>query len=747
LVRQIGLRDVIPSLSAPQRALSECSLDRTIFLEGPAGAGKSTAAAARLRHLIHSGVPADTILVMLPQRTLSAPYDEALRSPDIAAGGQPAVLTLGGLAQRMVELFWPVVAGPACFPHPDQPPTFLTLETAQYYMARIVRPLLDKGYFETVTIERGRIYSQILDNLNKAAVVGFPHTEIAERLKRAWVGEKSQLHVYDEAQDCANRFREYCLAHNLLDFSLQYEVFIRHLWPLPQCREYLLSHYAHLIVDNLEEDTAVAHDVLREWLPVCQSALLVYDWDGGYRRFLGADPGGGHTLIDLCREKVVFDVSFVTSPEVRGLARGLGRALSQPSVAAMSFDAGTVSASEAARGAPVVTATVLDEALAYEHHRYFTQMIEWTANEIEALVYRAGIPAGRIVALAPFMNDALRFLLTANLEARGIKTRSQRPSRSLREEPAARCLLALADLAHPAWGRCPPASDVAQAVTQAIGGLDAVRAQVLVNGLYRARAGAFPLYPFERLKVTDQERVTYVLGGRYERLRGWLAEYAAGEPCALDCFWSRLFGEVLAQPGFGFYHNFDAGEVAANLIESARKFRWAVDGAAVHSAAVRSGAVRSGAAYDAIPEDGGAPTAQEYVQMVYDGVVAAQYVAAWARQPEDAVLLAPAHTFLMANRPVDVQFWLDVGSPAWWERLNQPLTHPYVLSRSWPGGALWADPQEYTARQDALYALVMGLVARCRRKIYLGLSELGEQGVEQQGPLLRAIQQVLRRAT
>ena len=68
--------------------------------------------------------------------------------------------------------------------------------------------------------------------------------------------------------------------------------------------------------------------------------------------------------------------------------------------------------------------------------------------------------------------------------------------------------------------------------------------------------------------------MTYLLGERYERLRAWLAAYAAGEPAELDHFLSRLFGEVLAQPGFGFHRGFEAGEVAANLIESVRKFRW-----------------------------------------------------------------------------------------------------------------------------------------------------------------------------
>ena len=58
---------------------------------------------------------------------------------------------------------------------------------------------------------------------------------------------------------------------------------------------------------------------------------------------------------------------------------------------------------------------------------------------------------------------------------------------------------------------------------------------------------------------------------------------------------------------------------------------------------------------------------------------------------------------------------------------------------------VWSDADEFETRQEALYRLTLGLIRRCRRKIYLGLSELGEQGYEQQGPLLQAIQRVLRR--
>ena len=54
---------------------------------------------------------------------------------------------------------------------------------------------------------------------------------------------------------------------------------------------------------------------------------------------------------------------------------------------------------------------------------------------------------------------------------------------------------------------------------------------------------------------------------------------------------------------------------------------------------------------------------------------------------------------------------------------------------------------EFAARQMALGRLVLGLIRRCRRQVYLGISNLGEQGYEQRGPLLQAVQRTLRRTS
>ena len=215
------------------------------------------------------------------------------------------------------------------------------------------------------------------------------------------------------------------------------------------------------------------------------------------------------------------------------------------------------------------------------------------------------------------------------------------------------------------------------------------------KSVYRTQAGLPALLPFERDPPGDA-------GAHHLPLRQALRDAAplAGgirrrQPGAmeLDFFFSRLFGEVLSQPGFGFHANYDAGQVCANLIESAQKFRWAVE--------------------DRTP----APADPSKKKRRW-----ARNTSRWSRMacwppstsspgrspPDDAVLIAPAYTFLLTNRPVEHQFWLDVGSSAWSERLYQPLTHPYILSRDWTPDRVWTDVDEYEHNRDALYRLVIG---------------------------------------
>lgn len=700
-------------ITSEQQSLVDLPLKSKIFLQGTAGTGKTTAGVLWLQKLIEAGVPPHQVLVFVPQRSLADPYLLSMRGDYFGVHSLINAMTFGGLARRTVDLFWPLISDVAGFKNPNQPPYFLTLETAQYYMAHIVRPLIEtEGFFESLTINRNRIYSQILDNLNKSAIVGFPHQEIGQRLKQAWIGNIEQLHIYDDVQSCANHFRQFCLDHNLLDFSLQVEVFTKYLWTLPLPRGYLEKTYQHLIVDNIEEDTPVSHDILREWLPSFDSALLIFDEEAGFRSFLGADPRSAATLQSTCNTRLWFRENLVNQPEITQLKNGLRSVMAQLGAKLNDNLTGSLAKARNAIVAP------------NQKLKFFPSMVQWAAEQVDELI-KEGVPPGEIVLLAPFMSDVLRFSLAEKLEALNIPYQTNRPSRALREEPATKTLLTLAAIAFNNWSINPQPANLTQALMQSILGMDQVRAQLLINQVYDFKAQGILLKPFDTVHPDVRERITYRMGERYDHLRNWLLNTTHDQDQSLDFFLSRLFGEVLSQTGFGFHNDYENANTVAKLIESVQKFRQSIN---LH-----------------LP-DLEINVGKEYLQMVLDGVIAAQYINTQDEYSSDSVLLAPAYTFLISNQSVDYQFWLDINSPSWYHRLDQPLTHPYVLSRHWVEGQLWDAEDELRVANDTLAKLALGLLNRCRKKVYIGTSSLDIRGYENRGLLVRVINDVWRQS-
>jgi hypothetical protein len=686
--------------------LPNFALDEKIFLEGNAGTGKTTLATSWLKSILDSGTAPERVMVLVPQATYGRPYQLALHEANVT-GGNVQITTLAGVARKAIETYWPVVADQMGFAYPERDPIFLNIETAQYYMARIAEPVIREGRFDGVQIAPPRIISQVLDNLHKAAILRFPLDEVAQRLTLAWgEGHSSRPPVYDAASMLASTFRQYCLDHNLLDFALTVETFSKILMNDPAFAKTFQNNYDFLIADNIEEDNPAAHDFIRWMLPSMVGGMLICDNDGGYRLFLGADPDSAYDLNKLCTRHEILEETQVMSAPLVALGyefnRSIGTSLT-PRPDNFKVD-------------PL-------QGFTYQFNHYYPQMLDWTAEQIIDLVKNKGVEPRKIAVLAPYLSDSLRFSLTYRLNSEGIATLTHRPSRALRDEPVTRAMLTLTALAHPNWTGAPAAADVADALTQVIDGLDPVRARLLTDIVYRPNSGE--LNTFVKLTIEKQMRITYLAGERYENLRRWLLRYReqAGT-VPLDHFLRRLFGEVLSQPGYGYHVDIEAGRVAGQLIASAQRFRQTL-----------------------YPDHEGDWTEAgiEYLHLIEQRFLSALYVQSWQDEEANAVFIAPAFTFLMRNRVVDYQFWLDVGSNSWWERLEQPLTHPYVLRRGYPADMVWTDDMEAEAQTALLYKIVMGLVRRCRQRVFLGVTALGEEGYEQRGPLLRVFQQILRR--
>lgn len=694
-------------LTTEQSSVANWPLYGSLLLNGDAGTGKSTAGAFRLRYLVEQGIPGDSILVLVPQRSLASPYFSQIQSLDFPSSSLPSILTFGGLAQRMISLFWPVIARNAGFSSSTKPCRFLTLETAQYYLAALVDPLLQQGYFDSLTIDPNRLYSQIIDNLNKSAVVGFQPSEISSRLTQAWSGKPSQAVIYQQGQECALLFRDYCLKNNLLDFSLQLSVFINHLWPSLVCKKYLQGTYRHLIYDNIEEDIPVAHDIVEEWLPELDSALLIQDTGGGYRTFLGADPQSSQRFYNLCSNNIRLSKSQVKTPTLDTLECALGESLLEHKLLNHYYSS--------------------DSTLPFSVHsfRFYPEVLQWVISEIQELIKKEHVEPINIAVLTPFLSDALRFSFSSRFSEAGLPFSTYRPSRSLRDEPAVQTVLTLAKLANPGWELKPTQQQVRSALMGSITGCDLIRADLLAKMLFRpADDPAIPLKSFDNVNPEMQSRITFSIGEKFEKLRTWLLENSTQSTEVLDHWISRLFGEMLSQPGFALHNDFDSANAISHLIESCRKFRQVLQPS------------------DDVQIVG---SAREYIRVLEQGILAAQSLTTWTeRSKSNAVFLSPAFSFLMTNRPVKYQFWIDIGSQGWWNRLDQPLTQPFVLNRSWPKGKIWTDLEEVNNNQQTLARITAGLIRRCSSHIYMCTIGYNEQGMEERGALLMAMQNILR---
>ena len=718
-----------------------------MYLSGPFGAGKTTAAIRRIQRLLRQErVRGDEILVLVPQRSLGRPYNEALRRADIPAGTLVQVTTVASMARSSVSLYWPLVASSAGFAEPRKEPTFLNLETTQYQMEGLVNAAFEQGEFDPIRLQRGRVVSQVVDNLNKAALHGFSIDETYSRLeKTAPPGDQmtARLNVLRTARRISLEFRALCQKESLVDFSLAMQIFLQEILENEWCRTHLFRTYRHLIFDNAEEETFAAQELVRRWLPHLESALIVVDEEAGYRAFLGADRENAERLADHTAHRARLSHSHITPPALSSVIGRINRA----------FQVNTVDGApeggaddEAADTDAPATIVFPDEA-----HQFYPQMIDWAVEEIVRLVEQEGVPPGQIAVLAPFVSDALRFSLQTRLEEKDIPSASHRPSRALNAEPAVQTLLTLAALAHPTWQRPPLASDVTLSLHNAIAALDPVRASVLGQAAYGVRGTVEgELLSFERLREDTRKRVTFAIGESYERLRNWLAAYRAETDFTpLDRFFARVFGELLSQPGFGFHEQADAARLADQLVKSARNFRWAV-GEQAGTGAEGFAMPDRGAVAPSSPEandpaqplsSGPFAIGRAYIDLVKSGALGALYLPGWT-DTDDAVFIAPAYTFLMRNRVVDVQFWLDIGATGWRDRIFQPLTHPYVLSRNWPRERGWSDMDEIKSNRESLRRLLIGLMRRARGRIFLGMSSYGEGGMEQNGPLLNLLNRV-----
>lgn len=674
--------------------------EETSFLLGAAGSGKTAALQQRLIHLLASGEPAYTLLVLVAEPEHQQLYLDAVHQSGLGPYADLKITTYNRMAQEMVALFWPLVARPAGFTQPYRPPTFLSYDLAQLLMWRVVTPLLDEEAFANLRLRPQQIVSQLLDTLNRAALNGLTLDEAIERQMRTWTGEPERLHHLDEAARAARNFRSRCLQNSLLDLSLVVEVFDTQLVRHPEFHRYFSERFRHVIVDNVEEQTPAGQNFVSSLLQRVQTTAIAYDAGGGYKRFMSADPLSANQFQRYSQHAFTFNEQFVAPTKMTPLANLVENYLMHTKK--------PVSGAEEA-------------VLHVAGGRYRREMIANLTPLLRDLVDEGVAPAD-IAIIAPYLDGALRYTLTQSLQQSDLPYRLLRRRISPREEPRVRAWLTWLMLAHPDWGLAPAPYDVAEALTLSIDGLDPARAALLTERLYRQEERL--LLPAGDIPDRLVERIGFQALGLYEELRRWLEAYDGRAP--IDAFLHNLFAQLLSQPRFQPKPDIAGAAVCDWLVQAATRLRQSAAAMGLRSAA---------------------ETGRVFVDGINQGLVTAHPPELGDPPDPNGLMISTIYGYLLAGEPVRVQVWLETAATGWWDIPRQPLSNAFVLAQSYDPDQPWTMEQDFAIRNQLLSRIIRGLTARCSEGIILANSDLDRRGVRQDGPLWRALQPVIRQKT
>ncbi len=658
---------------------------------GAVSTGKTAVLHHKLLSLLQHGEPAYTILTLTAERGHEASFLEYIHNTDAGSYTDLNIITYNWMAQEMVTLFWPILARDAGFADPHRPPTLLSYDLAQLLMWKIITPMLDEGAFNDLRLRPQQIVSQLLDTLNRAALNGLTVAEAMARQRHSWIGEADRVRHLNDAETAVTHFRAHCLQNSLLDLSLIVTVFDRHLLKHPQFSRYFSERYRHLLVDNIEEQTPAGQNLITQMMDSMETTTIAYDAGGGYKRFMAADPTGANRFYTACDYAFTFDTSFVTPAPLWALSNRIENGLLNTTLPMEGADE-----------------AILDVV----HGRYRRDMVAALIPTLAALIHQ-GTPPDKIAIITPYLDGAMQYNLTQELQAAGLPCYFLRRRSSPRDEPRIRTWLTWLALTHPDWGVQPSVYDVAEALTLSMDDIDPARASLLTRHWYDITSGRLLLS--KDLPQTVRERLPNSVLERADILRDWLLN---AESLPLSHFLHTLFTELLSRPDFHAEPDLAGAAVCDWLVRAAGRLELTADG---------------------LQLGGNTPIGQTFIESIYQGIVTSNPPHLGDPPDPDGIMISTIYGYLLANKTVQVQVWLDAAATGWWDIPNQPLSNAFVLAQSWPDGKVWTTDDDFRIRNQLLSRLVRGLNGRCSHSIILANSDFDRRGLRQDGVLWRTI--------
>lgn len=582
-------------------------------------------------------------------------------------------------------------------------PVRLRPENEQELATRLWRVELD-GAIAQSGIAEARLVRRILDIMQLAALSGSTIDEIPTILKQGLLnidGQVVELPIpEDTIAQMLHRWRSWCLRRGLLTYSLITELYWRYLLPNVRYQKHLIDRFQVMIADDVDEYPAIVRQLFEFLLDHQIACAFSFNPDGAVRLGLGADPVYLAELSDRCQ---VISLSERSTP---CLIDQLGE-----SILDLVSD-------------PIFFASLPDSIQTIQTTTQ-AQLIRQTTDIIIKAIQAGQLQPRDIALIGPGIDPIARYAIKEILTRQNIPVEMLNDQRPLASSPIVRSLLTLLTLIYPGLGRSTNRDTIAEMLVMlgqkwdAPGQflIDPVRAGLLADHCFEPHPDRPRLLPANTFPRWD--RLGYQANETYENIVSWIEAQRSQLEQRLIASPVVMLDRAIQRFFLGGSHlPFDQLAGLRELIETAQHY-WEVDDRLRRSDL-------SDAPYSL--------TVRNFIQLLRNGTVTANpFPVKPAGFASNAVTLATVFQYRSSRRAHRWQFWLDAGSTRWLSGVDSLFAAGLFL-QDW-SGQVWSVEDTQTMNEQRLRRILLDLLSRTEKRLFLCYSDLSTSGQEQTGVL------------
>ncbi|WP_369811896.1 UvrD-helicase domain-containing protein [Clostridium sp. CM028] len=656
-------------------------IHRCILVKGKSASGKTTMAVSKYKNMIENeNIKSSNILCLFMNKYQNITWT---REMDFNMTSEIRKNSYYGFIRKELSLYWPyVVENCKELKISLLKPEFASFDATNYAMKALVEHFrTSKGYFIDITSTSSKIASDLISNINNAALSLVPFNKIGTRLYNSLeVKDFCAKETYNQLDEVIQYYISKLLGNGVVDYGLCFYLYNKYL--LKDARYFNMNKIKYLIVDDIDQASPSELDLIFKLIDNVDKAYLFYNPSGGFCSYYGANTNYLRQKLNIDYDEIILDEHFCCNDEFIDFSRAIENR------AHNNYEEEKIS----------------DNLPAYIDltSQLRCEMVEKISFKIEELINH-GVKPKDIAVICPFNDFVISHELQKKTKELGISVMETSKKYRFIDNEYLQPLIILAVLCNSFTSIKLTSEDYKNFFSFMLQ-LDIIRSSLLsdlVNSSGEMRD----------INKAIQDRVGIEVASNYNELKKWISDYKESN---LECniplgeFFRKAFLEVLITIPKVKQHVGDY----ISIYENCESFVNTLDKLQFKGKSSEERFI------EFIRRDGKDFYSLNDIQEML--------------LQENSIVFTSPYTYLTSNLSSVVQIWADINSNMWCSRNIKELSNYYVLRSNWNINDIYTQETENNNIYRILMSVVDGLLRKCRGKLYIYGSEYSLNGYEQQ---------------